>query len=172
MHAKHGTIDIMATTVIALGSNLNNPAEQIIHALHIIRTLPKIQNVRSSSLYRTAPVGYTDQPDFINAVAVAETDYTPKELLAALQNIEQQFGRTRSFRNAPRTLDLDIIDFSETILNSADLQLPHPRAYQRSFVIYPLLEIAPNYLINGRTVTNIAAELSKEGIEKLHHPNL
>ena len=101
----------MNTAVIAFGSNLENPIAQVQNALVAVATLPQIGSLKTSSLYRTTPVGYADQPDFINAVALVETSYSAMELLQQLQQIEQQFGRQRSFRNAPRTLDLDIIDY-------------------------------------------------------------
>jgi len=135
----------MNTAVIAFGSNLENPIEQVQNALAAVAALPQIGSLKISSLYRTAPVGYTEQPDFINAVAIVETSYAALELLQHLQQIEQQFGRQRSFRNAPRTLDLDIIDYAQTASNTPELQLPHPRAHERGFVMLPLAEIAPDY---------------------------
>ena len=124
-----------------------NPTAQVQNALAAVVALPQIGSLKSSSLYRTAPVGYAEQPDFINAVALVETSYSAMELLQQLQQIEQQFGRQRSFRNAPRTLDLDIIDYTQTISNAPELQLPHPRAHERGFVMLPLAEIAPDYPI-------------------------
>jgi len=101
---------MMNTAVIAFGSNLENPTAPGQNGTAAVVALPQIGSLKSSSLYRTAPVGYAEQPDFINAVALVETSYSAMELLQQLQQIEQQFGRQRSFRNAPRTLDLDIID--------------------------------------------------------------
>lgn len=118
METRKTTFDeakpLMNTAVIAFGSNLENPIEQVQNALAAVAALPQIGSLKISSLYRTAPVGYTEQPDFINAVAIVETSYSALQLLQHLQQIEQRFGRQRSFRNAPRTLDLDIIDYAQT----------------------------------------------------------
>jgi 2-amino-4-hydroxy-6-hydroxymethyldihydropteridine diphosphokinase len=94
-------------------------------------------------------VGHTEQPDFVNAVASLETSLQPAELLAELQKIETQHGRQRSFKDAPRSLDLDLLLFDEIIQATADLKLPHPRMHQRAFVLKPLLEIAPGIAIPG-----------------------
>ena len=110
----------MNTAVIAFGSNLENPIAQVQNALAAVAALPQIGSLKTSSLYRTTPVGYADQPNFINAVALVETSYSAMKLLQQLQQIEQQFGRQRSFRNAPRTLDLDIIDYTQTISNTPE----------------------------------------------------
>ncbi len=162
---------MMNTAVIAFGSNLENPIAQVQNALAAVAALPQIGSLKTSSLYRTAPVGYAEQPDFINAVSVVETSYAALELLQQLQQIEQRFGRQRSFRNAPRTLDLDIIDYAQTASNAPELQLPHPRAYERSFVMLPLAEIAPDYPIaHFGTAQQLAAKLGNAGIKKLPNP--
>lgn len=161
----------MNTAVIAFGSNLENPIAQVQNALAAVAALPQIGSLKTSSLYRTAPVGYAEQPDFINAVSVVETSYAALELLQQLQQIEQQFGRQRSFRNAPRTLDLDIIDYAQTASNAPKLQLPHPRAHERSFVMLPLAEIEPDYPIaHFGTAQQLAAKLGNAGIKKLPNP--
>lgn len=137
----------MNTAIIAFGSNLLNPVQQVVQAIDAVKQLPRIYNVRVSSLYRSAPVGYADQPDFINAVAMLQTEMTALALLHALQDIEAVFGRERSFRNAPRTLDLDLIDFNHQISHDVELTLPHPRAHERAFVMVPLAEIAPEFVL-------------------------
>lgn len=155
----------MTIAIIALGSNLDNPAEQVRQAAQCIAALPEMVSFRLSSLYVTAPVGYAEQPDFINAVAQIDTNYSAFELLRELQNIEQQFGRVRTFQNAPRTLDLDIIDFNHENVNAPDLILPHPRAHLRGFVMLPLAEIAPDYVIGEYgSAADIAANLGDEGV--------
>lgn len=155
----------MTIAIIALGSNLDNPAEQVRQAAQRIAALPEMVSFRLSSLYVTAPVGYAEQPDFINAVAQIDTNYSAFELLRELQNIEQQFGRVRTFQNAPRTLDLDIIDFNHENVNAPDLILPHPRAHLRGFVMLPLAEIAPDYVIGEYgSAADIAANLGDEGV--------
>ena len=156
------------TAVIALGSNLSQPAQQIQAALDELAALPACRLLQASSLYLSAPVGYTDQPDFINAVCLLATDLPPHDLLAALHDIESRFGRERSFRNAPRTLDLDIIDFDGRILSEEHLTLPHPRAHERSFVMLPLAEVAPDYHLPGYgRAAELAAALGNDGIRKL-----
>jgi 2-amino-4-hydroxy-6-hydroxymethyldihydropteridine diphosphokinase len=128
---------------VGLGSNLGQPADQVRQALYELDRLPHTRVVRKSSLYRTAPVGHETQPDFINAVAQIETGLPAERLLAELQTIEKSHGRERSFTNAPRTLDLDLLLFGDATLNTPQLTLPHPRMHERAFVLQPLLEIAP-----------------------------
>jgi len=153
---------------VALGSNLESPAEQVRRALDGIAALPATRLVAASSLYRTAPVGYADQPDFVNAVACVDTTLTPQALLAALLALEAEFGRVRSFRNAPRVLDLDLLLYEG--VESADdaLTLPHPRMHERAFVMVPLSEIAPDCVIPGHgAAADLASALDKGGIERL-----
>lgn len=138
------------TAYIGLGANLNDPAAQIEQALVELDRLSDTRLVARSSLYASAPVGYADQPDFINAVAQLETILAPRALLAALLDIEQQHGRARSFRNAPRTLDLDLLLYGAAHFHEDDLTLPHPRMTERAFVLLPLTEIAPELVIPGR----------------------
>ncbi len=135
---------------IGLGANLNDPAGQVEYALAELDRLPETRLIARSHLYASAPVGYVDQPDFINAVAQVETELAPRTLLAALLGIEHRHGRERSFRNAPRTLDLDLLLYGEAHFHEEGLALPHPRMHERAFVLHPLLEIAPNTLIPGR----------------------
>lgn len=138
--------------IVALGSNLNQPKKQIQAAFNALARLPESQLIAQSSLYLSAPQGYVDQPDFINAVALLHTHLNALDLLHQLQEIEQQFGRQRSFANAPRTLDLDLIDFNQQQHQSPELTLPHPRATERAFVLLPLAEIAPHQLLAGKSV--------------------
>ncbi len=139
---------ILAT--IGLGANLNDPVEQVEYALAELDRLPATRLVARSRLYASAPVGYVDQPDFINAVAQVETGLAPRALLAALLDIEHRHGRERSFRNAPRTLDLDLLLYGAAHFHEDGLTLPHPRMHERAFVLRPLLEIAPATVIPGR----------------------
>ncbi len=158
----------MHTVIIAFGSNLEQPAQQVRQAAETVARLPEIHQFTLSPLYRTAPVGYADQPDFINAVAIAQTSASAQDLLRLLQWIEQQFGRVRTFRNAPRTLDLDIIDYQHEVVQSDVLELPHPRAHLRGFVMLPLAQIAPDYRIGEHgTAAELAAQLGDDGIEML-----
>ncbi len=138
-----------AQCYVALGSNLDQPRQQIERALHAIAQLPDTQLIATSSHYRSPAMGYTDQPDFINAVASVHTRLSPETLLEALMNIERTAGRERSFRNAPRTIDLDILLYNQLMQHDERLTLPHPRMHERAFVLQPLLEIAPGICIPG-----------------------
>ncbi len=156
------------SAIIALGSNLQNPAQQIRAALAAVAAHRQIKLERTSSLYITAPVGYDDQPDFVNAVCAVSTDLSGVDLLAVLNQIEADFGRERTFRNAPRTLDLDIIDYDHQSSDDPHLTLPHPRAHERSFVMKPLAEILPDFeLVQHGNSADIAARLGDDGIRLL-----
>ena len=133
----------MTIAYVGIGSNLDDPRAQVLGAFEELDTLPHTRVVRKSSLYRTAPIGHERQPDFINAVAQLETGLPAERLLAELQAIEKRHGRERSFANAPRTLDLDLLLFGDAKLDLPQLTVPHPRMHQRAFVLKPLLEIAP-----------------------------
>jgi 2-amino-4-hydroxy-6-hydroxymethyldihydropteridine diphosphokinase len=147
------------TAHIGLGANLNDPAAQVEYAFAELDRIANTRLVARSSLYATAPVGYIDQPDFINAVAQVETTLAPRALLAALLDIEQRHGRERSFRNAPRTLDLDLLLYGAAHFHEDHLTLPHPRMTERAFVLLPLTEIVPEITIpgHGRAADWIAA---------------
>lgn len=134
---------------IGLGSNLADPSAQVLQALDDLNHLPQTRVVTRSSLYRSAPVGFLAQPDFINAVAQLETELSPRALLDALLALEQAHGRTREFCNAPRTLDLDILLYDDLIHHEHGLTIPHPQMHLRAFVLQPLLEIAPQSDIPG-----------------------
>ncbi|MBR6026753.1 MAG: 2-amino-4-hydroxy-6-hydroxymethyldihydropteridine diphosphokinase [Neisseriaceae bacterium] len=157
----------MKQAVIALGSNLDNPKQQIYDAIDKLKSLPESNIIKTSSLYCSKPVGYLDQPDFINAIILLETNLDKYDLLSQLQHIENISGRVRLFTNSPRTLDLDIIDYNNENNDDPKLILPHPRASERSFVILPLLEIAPDYIINGINISEIAKKIDNSGIYKL-----
>jgi len=134
---------------VGIGSNLGDPVTQVLSALEELAGVRGVRMRQCSSLYRTAPVGYAAQPDFINAVAEIRTSLAPLALLDALQRIESRHGRIREFRNSPRTLDLDILLYGDLRLAGDDLVLPHPRAHERAFVLRPLLEIAPRCVMPG-----------------------
>lgn len=135
---------------IALGANLKRPADQVRAGVEELAMLPDTRLAGVSSLYRSAPVGYVDQPEFVNAVACIETALAPKALLDALLEIERRYGRVRDFPNAPRTLDLDIALYGESEVNETGLAIPHPRLSERAFVLVPLAEIAPDAVVPGR----------------------
>ena len=138
-----------ATAYVALGANLGDPLATLQAALAALSDIPATTLGPTSSLYRTAPVGLRNQPDFINAVAQLRTTLSPRQMLEALFDIEALFGRSRSIPNAPRTLDLDLLLHGETTLGEEYLTLPHPRMHLRAFVLVPLLEIAPACSIPG-----------------------
>ena len=131
------------TAFVALGANLGDAAKALREALAALNALTGVRVLRASSLYRTAPVD-SSGPDYLNAVAEIATTLTAPALLDALQAIEQAAGRERPYRNAPRTLDLDLLLFGEAHVHSARLTLPHPRMNERAFVLVPLAEIAPS----------------------------
>jgi 2-amino-4-hydroxy-6-hydroxymethyldihydropteridine diphosphokinase len=135
---------------VALGSNLGNPVVTIGAAIEALAALRGSILKAMSSLYRTAPVGLKRQPDFINAVVALDTRLAAKELLDELFAVEIQFGRRRSVKNAPRTLDLDLLLFGDSVQSDPELTLPHPRMHERAFVLVPLAEIAPDAVIPGR----------------------
>lgn len=133
------------TAFVALGANLGDAAHTVRAALVALGQVPGVQRVRSSSLYRTAPVDSTG-PDYINAVAEVATTLSAPGLLAALQAIENVAGRERPYRNAPRTLDLDLLLYGLARVDSRTLTVPHPRMLERAFVLLPLAEIAPQFV--------------------------
>ena len=129
---------------IALGSNLDDPESHVQRAFEDLAALPQTTVVARSSLHRTKPVGYADQPDFINACALVETRLAPRELLEALLGIEKRHGRVREIPNGPRTLDLDIVAYGDERIDEPGLTIPHPRAHERAFVMDPLREVWPD----------------------------
>ena len=137
----------MTLAYVALGANLGNPLITVNAAIAALDSIAETRRVATSSLYRTAPVGLKNQPDFINAVVALDTRLTPQALLDQLFAIELRFGRQRSVRNAPRTLDLDLLLHGSAVLATAALTLPHPRMHERAFVLAPLAEIAPQAVI-------------------------
>lgn len=144
----------MATLVrayIGLGSNLADPVQQVARALDELNALPRSRLVARSGLYRSAPLGPSDQPDYINAVAAIDTQLDAKILLRHLQGIESLHGRVRNGeRWGPRTLDLDLLLYGNEISSDAELTLPHPGAHERVFVLAPLCAVASQCIIPGK----------------------
>jgi len=150
---------------IGLGSNLDDPVRQVRQALQELGGLARTQLLASSSLYRTAPVGKLDQPDFINAVAMLDTALSPRELLQELLALEAHHGRVRSERNGPRTLDLDLLLLGDLVLHEPGLEVPHPRMHERAFVLLPLEQVSPDAVIPGRgSVKDLKARLADQGV--------
>jgi 2-amino-4-hydroxy-6-hydroxymethyldihydropteridine diphosphokinase len=153
---------------VALGANLRDPQAQVSAGFEALAMLPKTRLAAVSSLYRSAPVGYLEQPDFVNAVAKIETALEPRPLLDALLEIERQHGRVRGLPNAPRTLDLDLILYDEAAHEETGLEIPHPRMHERAFVLVPLAEIAPDALVPGRgRVRDLLAALDAGSVVRL-----
>lgn len=153
---------------IGLGSNLEQPQQQVSAAMLALDSLAETRLLARSSLYRSAPVGYAEQPDFINAAAQIETALAPADLLQALLQLEQQFGRVRTFLNAPRTLDLDVLLYDDLVITESTLQVPHPRMHERAFVLLPLAELAPELQIPGRgLVADWLARCGEQSVQRL-----
>jgi 2-amino-4-hydroxy-6-hydroxymethyldihydropteridine diphosphokinase len=144
---------------IGLGANLGDPETQVRRAIAALGNLPRTRLLAASSLYRSAPVGVGEQPDFINAVAQIETALSPRALLEELLTTEARFGRERPSPGAPRTLDLDLLLYGDRIIADPGLVVPHPRMHERAFVLMPLAEIAAEISIprKGSLKTLLAA---------------
>lgn len=129
--------------VLGLGANLGDPVAQLARAVGRLREVVALDEV--SPVYRTEPVGFREQPDFYNLVAVGRTALSPAALLEAMQEIERAMGRVRTFRNAPRPVDVDLLDHGGRVLRTPSLVLPHPGIPVRGFVLHPLAEVAPEW---------------------------
>ena len=139
----------MTRAAVALGSNLEDPEQQVLRGFDEIAALPDTELIGRSRLYRTAPVGYVDQPDFVNACALVDTKLEPHALLDHLLAVEKRHGRVREMPNGPRTLDLDIVLYGDRVIDEPGLQVPHPRAHERAFVLTPLVDVWPDAQIPG-----------------------
>jgi 2-amino-4-hydroxy-6-hydroxymethyldihydropteridine diphosphokinase len=159
----------MSDAIIALGGNVGDIRATFRKAIANICGMAQAALLARSSDYATPPWGEQDQPRFINACIEIDTGLDPHALLFVLHKVEQKFGRERAYerRWGPRTLDLDLIAYDDVKIDKPELTLPHPRLFERAFVLVPLAEIAPNRLIGGRRVGEALAALSTEGIERL-----
>jgi 2-amino-4-hydroxy-6-hydroxymethyldihydropteridine diphosphokinase len=148
---------------LALGSNLGDRQQTIEKAVSILA--PEVEVERLSSLYRTQPEGFREQPLFLNAALKGRTALSPRELLSRAQRVEGALGRRASFRNAPRPIDIDILLYDDRVIDSPDLVIPHPRMSERAFVLVPLAEIAPHlrHPGTGLTVIEILSRLRRSG---------
>lgn len=139
--ATDGRNAAFSEAYIALGSNVGDREELLRDALDLLDSHPGIAVVRASAVYETAPVGYTDQPAFLNMAAAVRTSLAPLELLRAMLAMEQQLGRTRDIRWGPRTIDLDLLLYGDIAMDIEELTLPHPRMMERAFVLVPLGDV-------------------------------
>ncbi|HEX6041487.1 2-amino-4-hydroxy-6-hydroxymethyldihydropteridine diphosphokinase [Longimicrobium sp.] len=130
--------------LLGLGANLGDPVAQLARAVEMLRTHVHVDRV--SSVYRTEPVGHADQPEFRNLVLAGRTALEPLALLREMQRIEDALGRRRTFRNAPRTIDVDLLAYDGRVTDTPELVLPHPRLHLRGFVLHPLAEIEPGWV--------------------------
>ena len=159
----------MGNALIALGGNVGDARATFPKAISNILGMAQATLLARSSDYRTPPWGEQAQAPFINACIEVETSLDPHALLFTLHKIEKRFGRDRAKeqRWGPRTLDLDLLAYDDAVINQPDLTLPHPRLFERAFVLVPLAEIAPDRIIAGQSVAAALAQLSTEGIERL-----
>ena len=155
---------------IGLGSNLDDPLAQVQRAIMELENIPHTSVQATSALYRSRAVGPGEQPDYINAAALVNTELKPLELLDALQVIEKAHRRVRSEHWGPRTLDLDILLLDEQTIDSERLKVPHPYLTQRNFVLYPLADIAPELsLPDGTALKELIAQCPQDGLERLEY---
>jgi 2-amino-4-hydroxy-6-hydroxymethyldihydropteridine diphosphokinase len=161
-----------AEALIALGGNVGDVRSTFNRAVPMLCEGDEVRLLARSSDYRTPPWGLTDQPPFINAVIAVATSLSPRDLLARALMVERAFGRNRESepRWGPRTLDVDVLAYGDLVLNSPDLTLPHPRLFERAFVLVPLTEIAPDRVIAGIRVTDALKRIGASGIKKLPPP--
>ena len=156
---------------IGIGSNLHNPLQQVLSASERLARLPHCKLLQLSSCYQSEPLGPADQPDFINQVAAVETKLEPEPLLDLLQEIEQEMGRVRTLRWGPRIIDLDILLYADRLIQSSRLIIPHAGLKERTFVLYPLAEIAPELrLPTGEKIIDLLPKPAKIKLVDLTSP--
>jgi 2-amino-4-hydroxy-6-hydroxymethyldihydropteridine diphosphokinase len=157
----------LKTVYLALGSNVGDREANLRQALERLEAAG-IRVVRRSSLYETEPLDFRDQPWFLNAVVEVKTDLFPLQLLACTQKIEREMGRRRLTPKGPRNIDIDILFYGRSLIETADLQVPHPRIAQRRFVLEPLSEIAPEFRhpVNGKTAREMLAAIEPQEVRR------
>jgi 2-amino-4-hydroxy-6-hydroxymethyldihydropteridine diphosphokinase len=159
----------MVEALLALGGNVGNSRAILDRAVNLLCDGKEVRLTARSSDYRTPPWGFKYQPHFVNLVIAVETTLNPHELLARAQDVELRLGRDRAHekRNGPRTVDIDIITYNDMALSEPNLTLPHPRLFERAFVLVPLAEIAGDRVITGRRVDKAAEAVDAGGIYRL-----
>lgn len=155
----------MSKIYLSLGTNLGNKKENLTYAVQLLSE--KINILKTSSFYETEPVGYKDQPWFMNIVAEGTTHLSPEDLLVFTQSIEQAMKRVKTIVNGPRIIDVDILLYESVKLNTETLIIPHPRMTERAFVMYPLFEISPDLIIDGKSLKNMMESFKGEEIKRL-----
>jgi 2-amino-4-hydroxy-6-hydroxymethyldihydropteridine diphosphokinase len=150
---------------VGLGSNLGDRAHNMRRAVELLRG--SVEIAAQSPLYETAPVGYTDQGNFLNAVIEIATEIPAHALLVAMRDAEVALGKATRFENGPRTIDLDLLLYGDSVVETPDLSVPHPRMHERRFVLAPLADIAPDAMhpVLGKTISELLASLPSDGVE-------
>lgn len=151
---------------LCFGGNLGDPVRAFAAALQGLERHPDIDLGRCSSVWRTAPWGKLDQPEFLNMAALVETDLSAPDLLAYCLELERKSGRERRERWGPRTLDIDILTYGDAQIDEPGLQIPHPRIAERTFVLAPLAQILPHRILQGRTVAEWLAALPDKDVRQ------
>jgi len=159
----------MTEAWLALGGNIGDSRAILDRAIVLLCDGTEVKLIARSSDYRTPPWGFKYQPPFINLCIAVETALAPRDLLARAQDVERQLGRDRAHekKNGPRTADIDIIAYDDLVLDEPNLTLPHPRLFERAFVLVPLAEIAADQRINGILIADALAKIDQTGVEKL-----
>ena len=158
---------------LALGSNLGDRVATLQGAVDALASMPGLDVVAVSSMYETEPVGGPEQGAYLNAVVIADASVPPRELLELAMAVEQRFSRVRAERWGPRTLDVDVLAYGDEVVDEPDLQVPHPRAHERPFVLVPWAEVEPERMLPGHgAVSELAARAGSSGVERLAGPPL
>jgi 2-amino-4-hydroxy-6-hydroxymethyldihydropteridine diphosphokinase len=160
-------VSAAVTAYVGVGANLGFAKDAVLNALADLARLPQSEFLEASSLYSSVPID-AEGPDFINAVAGIATTLTAPQLMAALQGIERQYGRVRTTRNAPRTLDLDLLLYGDAVIHQPELIVPHERLVERAFALLPLIEIDPDVRIPGHgQARDVLARLPDQHVTRL-----
>ncbi len=153
-----------ANVYLSLGSNLGNRKANLLNAISLLSGISTVRKL--SPIYKTAPVGFEKQPDFLNIACLVSTTYEPQGFLKEIKVIEKKLGREKTLKNGPRLIDIDIIFWGNEVIKTKNLQVPHPRAHQREFVLRPLSRIAPSFVhpLLHKSVSSLLASLEPQGV--------